>query len=240
MPQQALTNIGINYAWDSAEDGWKAGNDNNLALLDNLAQPYTTVTPLTVAAQPASPADGAAYIIGPSAPTGTNWSGRAVGDFAVFNTATLTNGGWSFATPREGWRVFDRVTGYWWEYIGGAWVADSGVHTSDVSGFVTDPSIAFHFSKAKNSVTLRFPEIGGTSDAATMALVTALPVHLRPARAQTCMIRTKDNGAGAFSLGVAVVQTSGVIDFYQDLDVGTWTASLAKAVGAGVLAYNLT
>jgi len=52
----------------------------------------------TVAAAPASPAEGDVYIL-PAAPTG--WGGGAEGDVAV-----RTGGIWHFATPARGWRLF--------------------------------------------------------------------------------------------------------------------------------------
>ena len=105
MPQTALTNIGLNYNWDAGEDGWKAGMDNNLVLLDALAQAGLTVEFKTVSAEPASPANGAVYIIGPS-PSGTDWGARAENDIAIFSTST----GWAFTSPRDGWKMHDRVT----------------------------------------------------------------------------------------------------------------------------------
>lgn len=64
---------------------------------------------------PASPAVGSCWIIGP-APTGA-WAGRAR------QIAGMTEGGWRFAVPREGMRL-------WWsgsettvEFRGGTWRA---------------------------------------------------------------------------------------------------------------------
>ncbi len=109
MPQTALLNLGLNYDWDSADDGWKAGVDNNWALLDFLAK-ATAIS--TLNAEPGAPSPGDAYIIG-SAATGTNWAGHS-NEVTVWNAAT---GAWVFAVAKEGWQVYDISDGIykWWD-----------------------------------------------------------------------------------------------------------------------------
>ncbi len=116
MPQTALTNLGLNYEWDLGADSWKTGMDNNLVLLDWAAQPAITVELKTVSAEPGSPANGAAYVIGAS-PTGTDWAGQSENDVAVYASST----GWHFATPREGWEIYDQVTDKTWLFDGTDW-----------------------------------------------------------------------------------------------------------------------
>jgi hypothetical protein len=116
MTQTALPNIGIDYDWLLGEDGWKTGVDDNWALLDALAQGRITVDPGSVSAQPGSPANGATYLLG-SSPTGANWGARSEHDFAVYYTGT----GWHFATPREGWTLYDAVNDRWIYFDGSLW-----------------------------------------------------------------------------------------------------------------------
>lgn len=53
-----------------------------------------------LAAEPGSPAEGAAYIL-PASPTGAAWGSFAANDIAIF-----TNGGWINVTPLEGFRLW--------------------------------------------------------------------------------------------------------------------------------------
>jgi hypothetical protein len=96
--------------------------DDNLALLDNLAQSLITVSLKSVSAQPGGPVNGEAHIIGAS-PTGADWGGSPEKEdwFAVF----YTNTSWHFAEPREGWRIFDQVQSKFFVYDGASWV-DAG------------------------------------------------------------------------------------------------------------------
>jgi len=118
MPQTALPGLGLDYDWNLGSDAWKTGMDDNLALLDNLTQPYINFQLKSVSAQPGSPTNGDAYIIGAS-PTGADWSQSPETEdwIAVF----YTNTGWHFAEPREGWRVFDRVDNLWYQFDGTVW-----------------------------------------------------------------------------------------------------------------------
>lgn len=136
MPQTALSNIGINYNWNLGDDGWRAGMDNNLALLDVLPQAGITVDPKSVSAQPGSPANGAVYILG-SSPSGAAWGARSENDIAVYSSAT----GWHFSTPREGWTVYDRVNDRWLYYDGTNWVGRGGAPISVTTTGTTTPTI---------------------------------------------------------------------------------------------------
>lgn len=65
--------------------------------LDSLV--HCAVIATDLAEPPATPEDGARYLV--AAPAGGAWSGRA-GAIASFR-----NGGWAFSAPRPGWRVYD-------------------------------------------------------------------------------------------------------------------------------------
>lgn len=72
------------------------------------------VESLGTATPPASPAEGAVHGVGAGA-TGA-WSGRD-GRLALFR-----NGGWDFADPFPGQRVWDAATGTGWLFDGTGWV----------------------------------------------------------------------------------------------------------------------
>ena len=132
MPSQALTNLGLNFNWNLGEDGWKTGFDINQILLDWLAQPYTNVAFKSVSAQPGSPSDGDAYVLGVS-PTGADWAtqmGAIENDLIIYNAAAPDVGttgskqasnGWIKVTPLDGWIIYDRTTDSWYQYNGTVW-----------------------------------------------------------------------------------------------------------------------
>lgn len=84
-----------------------------LRILDALAQ--IAVLSRNGAAPPATPADGACYIVAPSA-TGA-WAGHA-GKIAAFR-----DGGWSFLVPREGWIAWVSDEDKLYAYDGTAWAS---------------------------------------------------------------------------------------------------------------------
>jgi len=84
-----------------------------LVTLDALVQPV--VEELGVVAPPGVPVEGETYGIGPSA-TG-DWAGKD-GQLAVW-----TNAGWRYASPAEGWLVWDKSTEALYVHDGADWVA---------------------------------------------------------------------------------------------------------------------
>ena len=82
MPDQAQKHVTVNEA---------------LLRLDALVQ--LSVESRSVSAQPATPQEGARWIL-PAAASGAEWMHFAAGDIAIFR-----DGYWSSATPREGWRA---------------------------------------------------------------------------------------------------------------------------------------
>lgn len=75
---------------------------------------------------PASPAEGAAWGLGP-APTGA-WAGQG-GQLALF-----AGGGWSFVPPAEGWRAYDRTSGQIMVFSGTAWQPHEAPALNDLDG----------------------------------------------------------------------------------------------------------
>ena len=105
--------------------------NEGLRRLDQLVQ--MAVKSRTTTAQPASPADGDAYIL-PSGKTGAQWGPMDEGAIAAFQ-----DGAWMQFTPRTGWRAYveddaalyvRRASGVW-ETIGAAATAATfGVNTT--------------------------------------------------------------------------------------------------------------
>lgn len=118
MPGSTGPNLGLVWGYSPHEDGWGVGSYNpGFALLDSLVQLAvidTLVTP------PGSPANGDRYIVGASA-TGA-WSGQD-GKIAVY--LTIGTPGWTFFTPKEGWRAFDIATLAYTHFDGANWISEA-------------------------------------------------------------------------------------------------------------------
>lgn len=89
-----------------------------LRRLDALVQ--LSVVSATITAQPASPADGAVYIL-PAGKTGAAW-----GAMANHALAYWRDGAWEQLTPREGWLAYARDTDQLLAFTGSAWAATGG------------------------------------------------------------------------------------------------------------------
>lgn len=92
--------------------------NETLLRLDALVQ--LSVVSATTTAQPASPADGALYIL-PSGKTGAAWGAMANGALAYYR-----DGAWEEITPRHGWSAFDHAGCRTLIFDGATWVAPLG------------------------------------------------------------------------------------------------------------------
>lgn len=81
--------------------------------LDAIVQ--LSVVSATTTVQPASPADGAVYII-PAGKSGEAWSAYADGSIGYYR-----DGAWEEITPREGWLAYAKDTDRLLAYSGSAW-----------------------------------------------------------------------------------------------------------------------
>ncbi len=102
--------------------------NESLLLLDALVQ--LAVASATMTAQPASPADGAAYIL-PAGKSGANWGAMANNALAYYR-----DGAWTAIAPREGWLAFVKDSDKFLAFDGTSW-GDLGV---------TGAAAAFAFS----------------------------------------------------------------------------------------------
>ncbi len=123
MPQTALPNIGVNFEYTLGTNDWKNGFDSSMVILDAQVQAYV-IDQRT--AEPAGPAVGDTYLLGPGTPTGTNWgpdTGGIADAIAVFtNVPGQTDASpWFYIQPRNGFLLYDRTLGRFWSRIGGVW-----------------------------------------------------------------------------------------------------------------------
>jgi len=102
--------------------------NETLRKLDAIVQ--LSVVSATTAAEPASPSEGAVYIV-PPGKTGAHWSAYANHALAYYR-----DGAWVEIAPREGWLAFVKDAGRMLAYRGAAWssfaagLADANVFTA--------------------------------------------------------------------------------------------------------------
>jgi len=82
------------------DGGWAGNLITNTLAIGRLAFPNLHALDRNLTAPPASPADGAAYIVAPAA-TGA-WAGH-VDDIAIWDQSSTT---WGFYTPSIGWLCY--------------------------------------------------------------------------------------------------------------------------------------
>lgn len=124
-------NVGLNYGYIDGEDGWGAGMNSNLIIIDSLIQ--GSVTSRVVTTPPVSPLQGAMWIV-PVSATGA-WAGQTtkIAIWRSFGTA-----GWVFRTPKNGWRFFLLDEQIFVRFNGTVWVSESvGVPGSGLFGYAT-------------------------------------------------------------------------------------------------------
>ncbi len=97
---------------DEAQAQKTVTHNEALRLLDVLVQ--GAVEDRVLAAPPAAPADGQAWIVGPAA-SGA-WAGEE-------DRVAVWFGAWRFLTPRAGWRFWDKAAGALVVFDGTAWAA---------------------------------------------------------------------------------------------------------------------
>jgi hypothetical protein len=164
--------------------------NETLRKLDALVQ--LSVVSATIAAQPASPSDGAVYIV-PSGKSGAQWSAYANHALAYYR-----DGAWVEIPPREGWLAFVKDTGRLLAYRSGAW-SPAAPGLADANVFATPQTFA---SAHGASLAIQIIEEELTLSGASVASTIAIPngsicfgVSERVTQAVT--------GASSFKVGIA-------------------------------------
>ena len=83
--------------------------------------------------------------------------------------------------------------------------------TASSTGLTATLTGTAYATKTGNSIILNLPNVNGTSNSDSFSL-TGMPTSLRPAVQQIVVARIYDNSV--HSIGIAVIKTDGVIDFY--------------------------
>lgn len=108
-------NLGLWSGYTPGDNGWTVQHNQNWDMLDAFVQ--ATVLSVTTTAPPASPANGAAYIV-PSGATGA-WASNT-NKVAVWTSRGT--GQWTIYTPKAGWMVYNQGDGGEYLYNGSSWV----------------------------------------------------------------------------------------------------------------------
>lgn len=177
-----------------------------------------------LASEPASPAEGAAYIL-PAGAAGTDW-----GDFFETDLAYFQDGAWRRIAARAGLTAYVVDEGLLVMFDGSAWTAFSDAITSlanlDGLGVGTTPDAANPFAAKLNTAlwTARYTGEGGTGD---------LRYTLnKQAETATASLLYQSNWSGRAELGL-----SGSDDFTVKVsaDGSGWTTAITAAGdGSGV------
>lgn len=128
--ERTLPGISLTGYWNSGDNTWKAGMDENLRKLSVLVQlrVLSRVTPLPFDDSNSSGvANGDIYIM-PASDSNSFQSSNSSplhGDIAVFD-----DGAWVFFTPLAGFRAYVIDESTYYRYTGSAWVADGGNATA--------------------------------------------------------------------------------------------------------------
>lgn len=166
----------------------------------------------TTTAEPASPASGDSYII-PSGATGANWSGK------TNQLAVYYSGAWSFATAKEGMRVWVNDEDQEVVYNGSAWRRRGGVAVHNIA---SDADVTL--SADQNGAEL--VEVTDSSVLLTTGrnLVVDTRARLIAVRNSTAQVLTVKTAAGT---GVAIAAGAGALLWGDGTNVRRLTADQA-------------
>lgn len=109
--------------------------NESLLRLDALVQ--LSVVSATLATEPASPVDGAIYIL-PSGKSGANWAAMANGALAYYR-----DGAWEQIAPREGWLAFIEDVDAFLVYSGTTWVSVPVGDASIVTSMLANDAVTY-------------------------------------------------------------------------------------------------
>jgi len=196
-----------------------------LRKLDAIVQ--LSVVSATTTAQPASPADGAVYIL-PAGKTGAAWAAMAVGSLAYFR-----DGAWEEIIPKLGWRAFDHERGRMLTFLGAGTWTSLEISTPFGSGLglaILEEELTLSGASAIASVAV-IP-----NRAIVLAVSCRTTAQITGAASYDCGIAGEQSKFGG-SLGVAVGSTNiGVVGpqaFYSPTPIQL-TANGAPFVGGRV------
>lgn len=209
---------------------WLAGtNQNSIPANDNALRFQISQSNVNNAttAQPASPTEGACYII-QSTHTGAQWSGFTPKDLAIFS-----GGSWYAFAPVAGNRV--SVGGAVYIYSGSAWVevAGGGGGTGIVESIVAGDNITVDDTDPANPIVSATGGGGGSSDRIVNVMLSDLTSVLTTGSTRGFWIATEDGTLTDIWLALGVAQsTSGAVQVDLNNN-GTTMLSVRPTINSG-------
>lgn len=188
--------------------------NESLRRLDALVQ--LAVVSATTTAQPASPADGAVYIL-PAGKSGAAWGAMTTGALAYYR-----DGAWEQIVPREGWRAYVQDSDQLQVYTGTAWSQSAlrsslGLGSSDLA-FSGYRNISLPTGNSAGYISGRYDWADRFHDH------TLLSCNFVPSTAGVGL------GTGTIprvELGTALIEVRGTV--YDQGLIGFWTGSAGTA-----------
>lgn len=114
---------------------------------------------------------------------------------------------------------------------------DNYQYTGTVTGLTATTTGTVYLARIGNVVTVDLPGLYGTSNASTMTLTGSTPTAMRPARDKQVLVGITDNSV--INLGIAVIKTTGTIEFYQNVAGNPFTASGVKGFSNVSFSYTV-
>lgn len=197
--------------------------NEGLRRLDQLVQ--MTVKSRTTTAQPASPADGDAYIL-PSGKTGAQWGPMDEGAIAAFQ-----DGAWMQFTPRTGWRAYvEDDAALYVRRASGAWETIGAAETAAKFGVNTTADTTTRLQVKADAALFSHDDVTpGTGDH-------RLKVN-KSASSKTATVLFQDGFSGRAEFGLA-----GDDDFHVKVsaDGSTWKEAVVIDRSSGAVSFPFT
>ena len=110
--------------------------------------------------------------------------------------------------------------------------------TGTLTGCTTSPTTTVYYTKTGNTVIIQSGTLLSATSNATTKTITGMPAALYPARTTNLIAIVSDNG-GNFISGLCQLDTSGVLNFYADVQGTAFTSSGTFQLRQFTFAYQL-
>ena len=175
----------------------------------------------------------------------TSWRPAIANTFALgtstypFASAAITGtfrwGSYNISAPTGSTTTFLRNDGTWATPSGGTTATDY-TYTGTVTGLTTSPTGTIKYTRVGSIVTMDLFGAVGTSNATTMT-ITGGTTNMRPAVDKQVLMGVIDGGLN--SLGLAIIRTTGVIEFYKDIVGDPFLSTGIKGFANNSISYTV-
>ena len=149
-------------------------------------------------------------------------------------TGTFTWGGYGIPAPTGSTTTYLRNDGTWGTPSGSS--STDYTYTGVVTGLTTSPTGTVKYTRVGSIVTMDLFGVVGTSNATTMT-ITGGTASMRPAVDKQVLMGVIDGGINF--LGLAVIRTTGVIDFYKNIVGDPFQSTGVKGFANNSISYTV-